>query len=213
MHQLKITMTFSLNSFMHTTGDRVAFGVDKAIYLDPRDGKTPAIPATSLKGILRYQIETILRANGNEVCEAPRADKMCKDKDDACIVCKIFGSPRIKSPLIFHDAVLKNSIVNSRMGVGIERRRKTAKEDHLFSYEIGSRNEFSTEIDGRFASEKVASTACALLFLGAKTGFALGSSKSRGLGWIEIKEFKAAVDDKEIRKEEVEKELRRILEA
>jgi CRISPR type III-B/RAMP module RAMP protein Cmr1 len=209
MPELRITMTFSLNSLYHSTGDRLAFGVDKAIYLDPRDGKTPAIPATSMKGVLRYQIETILRANGNNVCEAPKAK--CKDKNDACIVCKIFGSPRIKSPLIFQDVVLKNSTVDSRMGVGIGRRRKTAKEDHLFSYEIGSGNEFSTEINGHFSSEEVARTACALLFLGAKTVFALGSSKSRGLGWMELREFKAFVNDRELTKEEIEKELKGVI--
>lgn len=211
MAKLKVIITFSLNSPYHSTGDRLAFGIDKGIYLHQGDSKneTPAIPATSLKGIIRSQVEAIFRANGINVCP-PRPDEMCKNKDNACIVCKFFGAPRIKSPLIFQDAVLKNSTIDSRVGVGIERRRKTAKEDHLFSYEIGHGNELSTEINGHLPENR-ARKVCALLFLGAKTSFAVGGGKSRGLGWIDLKEFRAFVDDKELTIKEIENELREIL--
>jgi CRISPR/Cas system CSM-associated protein Csm3 (group 7 of RAMP superfamily) len=209
MVKLKTTLTFSLNSLYHSTGDRLAFGVDKAIYLDPRDNN-PAIQATSLKGIIRNEVENILRAKGLPACNPNPPNQVCGDKNLACMACKYFGSPRIKSPLIFQDIALPNSARDSRTGVGIERRRKTAKEDHLFSYEVASGNEFSTEIYGIFERKENAITACALLFLGAKSAFALGGGKSRGLGWIKLKEFKAFLDGEEIPNVEIEKEVRRI---
>lgn len=215
MVKLRATLTFSLNSLYHSTGDRLAFGVDKAIYSDPRDNKNPAIPATSIKGVIRYQVENILRAKGMKACNPnpPSSEGVCKDKNTACLSCKYFGSARIKSTLIFQDIVLPNSNKDSRTGVGIERRRKTAKEDHLFSYEVANKNEFSTEISGIFERKEDAITACALVFLGAKSAFALGCGKSRGLGWIELKEFKASLDEEEISNEAIGKELRRILKA
>jgi len=113
MNELKVEMTFALETPLHVAGDRLAFGVDRAIYLDPRAGKTerPAIPATTLKGVLRYHVEALLRAKGHDVCEAPRPDRMCpRAGKSTCMVCEVFGSPRIKSRLIFQEIVLLSDI-------------------------------------------------------------------------------------------------------
>lgn len=215
MNKLKVEMIFALDTPYHVSGDRLSFGIDKAIYVDPRSDKTKthAIPATSLKGVLRYHLETVVRARkGNYyVCEAPRPDRMCPRADKSnCIVCEVFGSPRIKSRLVFQDIVL-NSDIDTRMSVGIERRRKTAKEDHLFSFEVGRGKQFSTKIKGMFASHDEAMNASALLFAGAKACFALGGAKSRGLGWMKLKGFKTTIDDAEISMRDIEAKLREVL--
>lgn len=213
MSKLKVEMIFSLNSPYHVSGDRLSFGIDKAIYIDPRDDetKTPAIPATSLKGVLRYHAEAVLRAKGIDICEAPRPDRMCpRPGKSNCKICEVFGSPRIKSRLVFQDIFL-NSDVDTRMGVGIERRRKTSKEDHLFSFEVGYEKQFSTKIKGVFRLSDDAMKACALLLAGAKVGFALGGAKSRGLGWMKLKEFKATIDDSAISMQDIEAKLREVL--
>lgn len=213
MKKLKVEMIFALDSPYHVSGDRLSFGIDKAIYIDPRNDKTktPAIPATSLKGVLRSHVESILRAKRVDVCEAPRADRMCpREGKSNCIVCEVFGSPRIKSRLVFQDIVL-NSDIDTRMGVGIERRRKTSKEAHLFSFEIGYGKQFSTKIKGLFKSSDEAMNACALLFAGAKACFALGGAKSRGLGWMKLQRFKATIDDSEISMHDIEAKLKEVL--
>jgi CRISPR/Cas system CSM-associated protein Csm3 (group 7 of RAMP superfamily) len=214
MNRLKVEMTFSLDSPYHVSADRVSFGIDKAIYIDPRNDKTKThtIPATTLKGVLRHHIEAVLRAKNVYVCEAPRPDRMCRPGPGKknCVVCEVFGSPRIKSRLSFHDIVL-NSDSGTRMGVGIERRRKTAREDHLFSFEVGYAKQFSTKIKGVFPSSDDAKKASALLFAGAKAGFALGGAKSRGLGWITLQEFKTTIDDAEIPMHDIEAKLREVL--
>ena len=213
MNKLKVEMIFALDSPYHVSADRLSFGIDKAIYIDPRNDKTktPAIPATALKGVLRYHVEAVLRAKGIDVCEAPRPDRMCPRYDKSnCIVCEVFGSPRIKSRLVFQDIVL-NSDIDTRMGVGIERRRKTSKEAHLFSFEVSYVKQFSTEVKGMFRSSDEAMNACALLFAGAKACFALGGSKSRGLGWMRLQRFKATIDDSEISMQDIEAKLKEVL--
>jgi len=213
MNKLKVEMVFALDTPYHVSADRLSFGIDKAIYIDPRDDKTktPAIPATSLKGVLRYHVEAVLRAKGIDVCEAPRPDRMCpRPGNSNCMVCEVFGSPRIKSRLVFRDIVL-NSDIDTRMGVGIERRRKTSKEDHLFSFEVGYGKQFSTKVKGMFTSSDEAMKACALLFVGVKAGFALGGAKSRGLGWVKLQGFKTTIDDSEISMKQIEDKLREVL--
>ncbi|MCS6966768.1 MAG: hypothetical protein NZ473_08410, partial [Candidatus Kapabacteria bacterium] len=36
--------------------------------------------------------------------------------------------------------------------------------------------------------------AAALLWLGAKVGYAIGAARSRGLGWVQLREFRSRVD-------------------
>ncbi len=212
MKKLKVELVFALDSPYHVSADRLSFGVDKAIYIDPRtETRRPAIPATALKGVLRYHVEAVLRAKGIDVCEAPRPERMCpRPGKSNCMVCEVFGSPRIKSRLIFRDIIL-NSDIDTRMGVGIERMRKTSKEAHLFSLEVGHGKLFSTEVKGMFRTREDAMKACALLFAGAKACFALGGAKSRGLGWMKLQRFKATIDDSEIPMQDIEDKLKEVL--
>lgn len=208
--KLKVEISFSLHSPAHTTADRTSFGIDKAIYLDHWNEK-PSIPATSLKGVFRHNVERILKSKDKYVCTAPNPEYMCNDKDSACIACKFFGFPRGKSPLFFEDVIIEEPMKDSRIGVGIERRRKIAKEDHLFSYELGFGKKLSTEIKGFFSQRDDAITACALLYIGAKAGIAIGGGKSRGTGWIRLDEFKAKIDEKEVLMEEINKKIKEVL--
>jgi CRISPR/Cas system CSM-associated protein Csm3 (group 7 of RAMP superfamily) len=180
--------------------------------LHPSDDR-PAIPASSIRGIFRHRIENILRSRNYKVCEATDPDKMCKDINDSCIVCKYFGSPRIRSSLIFEDSKLEESIKSSRIGVGIDRRRRIAKEDHLFSYEVCYGKEFKVNVRGQFLNEEEALTACALIFIGARAQYVIGGGDSRGLGWIEMKSFKAILNEQEVNMEALKGKLREVLKA
>jgi len=197
---------FSLNSPYHVTADRVSFAIDKAICLDTRNDK-PIIPATSLKGIMRYNIENIINYNNKKKCSAPVPNNMC----GKCDLCRIFGSPENKALLIFEDAIIEEPELSSRMSAAIERRRKTAKEDHLFSYEIGFGKTFSTNIKGLLSNRDDAMAACSFIYIGARSCFAFGGGKSRGLGWIEMKDFRASIDGKEVSIEEINKKMAEML--
>lgn len=211
MMKLNIEISFMLNSFYHSTGNKPSFGVEKALYSHPTDDRAAAIPASSIRGVLRNRVEGILRTRGHNVCEAPNPDKMCKNANDPCIVCKYFGSPRIRPSLIFEDSKIEEGTKSSRIGVGIDRRRRIAKEDHLFSYETCYGKRFTVNIRGLFLTEEEALTACTLVFLGAKAQQAIGGGGSRGLGWIELKEFKAALNGQEVKMEVLKKKLREVL--
>lgn len=213
MPKVKIIIKFSLDLFFHITADRLAFGIDKANYLEIFNENIPAIPASTIKGILRQQIEKILRAKGKNICYSSRPEKMCSDNKNICLTCKYFGSPRIRSTLCFEDINIKNSYKDIRFGVGINRKTKTAIEGNLFSYELGFGREFVTEINGFIKDKEEALMASTLLFLGAKFSFAIGCGKSRGLGWIKLTEFEAFLDQIKISKEEIYDCLKVILKA
>ena len=76
---------------------------------------------------------------------------------------------------------------------------------------MGYGKQFSAEIKGVFTSGDEATMACALLFLGANTGFALGGEKSRGLGWVKLKEFRATIDGSEIPIQSIKDKLKEVL--
>ena len=205
MNKLEIKLTFSLDTY-HIFADRLSFGIDKAICLDYLGDKL-LIPATSLKGIIRHNVENVLRSRGIKVCLPPRPDKTCGN----CIVCKFFGSPKNKSPLIFEDAIANSSSKGEQVSVSIERRRKTAKKDRLFSMEIGFDSTFSAKIRGLLSSRDDALLACALVYIGVKSGFALGSGKSRGLGWTSLKEFKATINGLVVPLEDIKNKIEEVL--
>lgn len=204
--KLEVKLTFSLDAY-HVSADRLSFGIDKAICLDYSEDKL-LIPATSLKGVIRHNAENVLRSKGIEICLSPRPDKTC----GRCIICRFFGSPKNKSLLIFEDATTKGSERSERVGVSIERRRRTAKKDRLFSMEIGYSSMFLTTIRGIFPSRDSALFACALLYIGVRSGFAIGGSKSRGLGWINLEEFKATINGLDVSIEEIKNKIKEVLE-
>lgn len=207
MGNLLIKIEALLASAFHTTADRLAFGVDKATYLDLVDIEKPSIPATSIKGVIRHQVESTLKGFGKNICFSPNPSNMC----NSCIICKIFGSPKNPAKLVFYDAQLMNSTVDSRIGVSINRRRRTAQEEQLFSAEIAFGKRWKTEIKGILPSEDEALVATTLVFIGAKTAFAIGGSNSRGLGWIQLKDFRAYYDQKEFAVKDIKQKLRELL--
>ncbi|MHA1757000.1 MAG: RAMP superfamily CRISPR-associated protein [Promethearchaeota archaeon] len=213
--KIDIIAKLELNKYFHTTGERLEFGIDKAIYIDPKSinekEKILLIPATSIKGLIRSNVETILRLYNKNICKPPRPENMCNDKNNSCIICRIFGSPKIKSPLIFTDALVSNSIIDNRIGISIDRYRKITKEQQLFSYEIGYGIEILIKINGVFNNEYDALNALALIYLGIKSSFALGGLKSRGLGWFKLKTFNARVNENEISLDKINSIIREVL--
>lgn len=212
MNRLAVCLRFRLVSGVHISGELAALWTDKALVLDWHGNGQPIIPATSLKGWLRENAERALRGLGTNPCDGSSSSTICKGPD-LCLICEVFGNPRKKSPLRFRDAVLREAWPDVRMNVALSRYRKTAYEERLFSTEVAWHPEFQAEVSGIFATGNDARTAAALLWLGARMGFAIGAARSRGLGWMDLTEFQASVDGQAISTDELRSVLETQVEA
>ncbi len=151
------------------------------------DGKL-YIPASTLKGIWRHACEAIARGEGKHVCNSPRAETMCRI--DHCVICQIFGAPDQESRIFIDDLVMTTDLVvestEIRNGVTINRRRRVAEDQRLYFIETSLANagiEFSgnVTIDGGITNDQLK-----LLRAGLNYIHAVGTGKSRGLGWLNI---------------------------
>ena len=187
---LVVQVSFRLHSGVHVTGEQAKLWTDKALVVDWNEGRYPIVPATSLKGWLRASAERALRSLGIYTCDASSPVTIC----GLCPLCAVFGHPRGRSPLRFQDVRLAEARRDVRTSVSLSRYRRTAYEERLFSTEVAWSPRLESTVKGFFDTGIEAQQAAALLWLGARTGFALGAARSRGLGWLTLEHFSAAVD-------------------
>jgi CRISPR/Cas system CSM-associated protein Csm3 (group 7 of RAMP superfamily) len=112
---------------------------------------------------------------------------MCLEKE-LCLACQVFGNPRQPSPLRFRDGqFVQNPDTMVRSGVSISRSRRAALPQRLFFVETTDPQpgEVVATIEGDFADPELARQAIALIVLAARSGFAIGAGRTRGLGWLE----------------------------
>ncbi len=204
MYTLEVTLCFRLHSAVHVTGEQAQLWTDKVLVRDWHGAQHPVVPATTLKGWLREAAERALRGLGVAACDSSSASTICGE----CPVCQVFGAPRRRSPLRFSDAVLRDAITDVKMHVSLSRYRRTAYEERLFSLETAWQQTFTAQIQGLFPDIIHAEQAAALLWLGARMGYAIGAGRSRGLGWVHVEEFRACVDGQELATEKLTQALR-----
>lgn len=162
-------------------------------FIKARDG-WPYIPATAFKGKVRHAVERVARGMDREVCATHH--KMCRDPQKACPACRIFGSPWIPGRVDFVDLELSGPqalverrkdtpnrppIYPHRYGVGINRRRKVAGDNLLYTTELfepGVPVDFSGALTGAIDRESAA-----WLVAGLHLMAGLGQGKSAGLSW------------------------------
>ena len=200
MSHVKITIRFPLATSFHTTGNRRRLGVDKTLALSTEG--VPVLPATTIKGFLRDCAETLLRTWAQRVCLPPTPMTMCSEKN-LCMVCQIFGNPRHTSPLRFRDGqFVQKPDIMERSGVSISRSRRAALPQRLFFLETTDPQpgEVVATIEGDFADTELARRATALIVLAARSGFAIGAGRTRGLGWLERDKMRveSRIDDEQV---------------
>jgi CRISPR/Cas system CSM-associated protein Csm3 (group 7 of RAMP superfamily) len=188
MIEIDVTLTF-------TTPPNVGSGAQEGTWADralikDRDG-WPFIPATTFKGCLRHAVERAARGAGRQVCATHR--KMCRDPQQPCPACRIFGSPWIPGRLCFVDltlqepdaayrAVHRHPRIEARYGVAINRRRGVASDALLYTTEVfraGKPLVFQGTLAGAI---ELADAAWLVAGLGLLT--TLGRARSTGLGWL-----------------------------
>lgn len=197
----KITATIDTALCIGDSGSS-EIGADQAT-VKTSDGKL-YIPASTLKGLWRHATEAITRSQGNYVCNSPLPQNMCPRpieelqgqntdlfQKNHCVVCQIFGSPKLESSIFINDlkpviGLGKDTTVN-RSGVTINRNRQVAEDARLYFTETSIPSagfEFSGEV---LLSKDITSKQFDLLTAGLNYIHAIGSGKTRGLGWISIK--------------------------
>ena len=153
------------------------------------DGKL-YIPASTLKGMWRHACEAIARSQNKFVCNSPRAELMCEANH--CSICHIFGSPTLESRIFISDLVIDTNfathLTEIRNGVTINRQRRVAEDQRLYFTETSLPNagfEFSGDIT---IGSEVTDNHIELLSAGLNYIHAIGTGKSRGLGWLRIEQ-------------------------
>ncbi len=169
-------------------------GADRAT-VKTSDGKL-YIPASTLKGIWRHACEAIARGQEKDVCNSPRAESMCQTNH--CIICQIFGSPDRESRIFINDLMMATDLVAEsteiRNGVTINRRRRVAEDQRLYFTETSLPNAgfvFSGDVT---IGDEVTKDQIELLRAGLNYIHAMGTGKSRGLGWLKITQKDKAVE-------------------
>lgn len=159
------------------------------------------IPATSIKGRLRHEVEMILRQQNinypRKICQPPTPERMCQSITGiVCPVCELFGSPWQESKLYFSDLRLSGEYAkalhlqhlpptNIRDSVTINRKRRVAEDQRKFTTELfepGIDWTLSGTINCRVPNEVMLTP----LYLAARSITMMGGSRSRGLGWCEV---------------------------
>lgn len=169
-------------------------GGDKATARDA-SGRL-VIPASALRGALRYELERLLRAQGSDACGANDAPDN-GSPTCACPVCRLFGSEgSATGSLRLEDAVLDGEEAEPRLRpqVAVSRSTGSAVARHLAFSETGgvllahdhgpvfrARGRLvplGTSDDGLDGDRTHLTAACR-----AVSG--IGGGRSRGLGWVE----------------------------
>ena len=174
-------------------------GADRAT-IKGSDGKL-YISASTFKGIWRHACEVIAQSEGHFVCESPRAENMCPPhqevgnepkQDRYCIICQIFGSPKTSSRIFINNLIADMELVAEsteiRSGVTINRRRHVAEEHRLYFTETSLSNADIVFFGDVTIDRKVTDAQIRLLRAGLKYIHAIGTGKSRGLGWLKIEQ-------------------------
>ncbi|MCX8171785.1 MAG: CRISPR-associated RAMP protein Csx7 [Candidatus Bathyarchaeota archaeon] len=185
----------------------------------------PYIPGSSLKGVFRSYATSLARHSGIDVCTGlsketcgetkhvdgkklnERIDELMRSSDknaikvfyeNACLMCKIFGSTRYMSKISFSDAypIDENGQIidvrtGVRTGIAINRRTGAAQASALYRVEFiepGARFRFSIRC------RNLPNYAIGMLSLVLKRMYEglikVGGFKSRGFGAVKVEDLK-----------------------
>ncbi len=187
---ISISLTVTTESPLHIGGEeQINTWADKPL-VKWRNGE-PYVPASTIKGRLRAELEALLRSTtlGPTLCQPPRAENMCQaGRHTPCPVCKLFGSPLQEGELYFGDLYLTaeyDQIPQTavRTGTRINRRRHIVEDDLLYDIELFMPGEplVFEGVIRCFAEQEITP-----LYVAARSVTMLGGGRSRGLGWGRI---------------------------
>lgn len=171
--------------------------------------EVPYIPGSSLKGVFRNSAYTLIKAKGLMACKDNK-DNNClrrlknRDRDkevsceefdqDACLLCKIFGSEGYRSKTSFFDAypLMQGGgytfSLGSRPGVRIDRKSGVAVNRYEVEY-VEPGTKFSFEITSSSLPNYALGLLSMIFILMNRGEIKLGGFKSRGFGEVVVEEL------------------------
>ncbi len=180
----------------------------------------PVIPGSSLKGVLRSNIEMILRNDKSyKVCDI--FEKECVNENDYkkmkdsyktdirsfseelygkyCDVCKLFGGKHLASKIQFKDMMFigDKPFFEIRDGVGIDRDKGIYSPGAKYNFEVVSAG---TKFDFYMVLENIElkqfKVIDLIIFLLTSGDLCVGGKTSRGMGQIKLEDYKIFKLDK-----------------
>jgi len=160
--------------------------VDMAVIRD--SGGYPIVPGSSLKGVLRSEMERLLNGLGKRVCTP---DDLCP-KGEECTVCHLFGGKELAASIRVRDAVAGSKGTLVRDGVRIDRKKRMAVPGAYYTIEVVPKGTVfrgvitieDPKID-EFVWAKLGALLGTIRFINA-TARSLGGGVSRGFGEVLI---------------------------
>lgn len=196
---LNIKLKINFDNEFHIGGGKGNSSISSLVLKDINN--KPYIPGSTVKGRLRYNIYQILNGYGKVDC-TPFGEEGCQ-----CLVCNLFGVPGNKQgQLIFNDLKLNDdtkeiNYYSLKTGIRINRYLKVVKDEALFTIETTGKSGnlfFNGDIVG-YLSKETYQKEISYIVMGLKLIKTLGSSQSRGLGWLGDQcQFNVYVDGQEI---------------
>lgn len=158
--------------------------VDMAVIRD--SGGYPIVPGSSLKGVLRSEMERLLKGLGREACTP---DDLCP-KGEECTVCHLFGGKELAASIRVRDAITDSKKTLSRDGVRIDRRTRKVAGVAKYTIEVVPKGTVfrgvitieNPKID-EFEYAKLGALLGTIRFFNA-TARSLGGGVSRGFGEV-----------------------------
>ncbi|KCZ73381.1 CRISPR-associated protein, Csx7 family [Candidatus Methanoperedens nitroreducens] len=165
--------------------------VDSPVLKNDRD--LPIIPGSSLKGVLRTEMERLLKGLNIDTCAVPDVCKSKKRKvGSECPVCMLFGGAELAGSVRIKDATANSKKTVIRDGVAIERKTRKAKGGAKYDIEAVP---YGTEFYGEAVIEnpdisgnknaKLGAFLSLIEFFNYCSG-GIGHATSRGFGQVSI---------------------------
>lgn len=165
--------------------------VDNQVLKNDKD--FPIIPGSSLKGVLRTEMERLLKGLSIDVCTVPEVCRSPKRKDvRECPVCILFGGAELAGSVRIKDATANSKKTLIRDGVAIERKTRKARSGAKYDFEAVPQG---TKFYGDVIIENLDIEGNKNVKLGAFLGLidffnscsgGIGHATSRGFGQINI---------------------------
>lgn len=151
----------------------------------------PIIPGSSLKGVLRTEMERLLKGINNpkiEVCNIFEINGGC----NICPVCKLFGGKDLASSIKMKDLTANSKRTMIRDGVAIERKNRKSKDGGKYDSEVVPKGTIFTGLCtientklGNYNHAKLGAFLSLLDFFNECSG-SIGQASSRGFGEVKM---------------------------
>lgn len=191
---IRLNVTWHPSTPLHLGAGSGGGFVDRRV-VRRADGR-PYVPGSAVKGKVRYYAQALFRAKEGPTCQWQDTRESWEDREPGpggcgCHLCALFGAPGFApGALVFTDLLPTDgeARVLLRSSTALDRARRVALDGRLFSLEAAGGNglAFAGLVQGWLPASRLDQLA-GLLYAALRLVPQLGGSRSRGLGWGEMR--------------------------